>query len=199
VSFSCWGSPFPKPPSRVICLHQADGQPSRGGASCAIKLARSASIPRRGRGNLRARLFAPIGPSSCNPRLRRLRRSVSGSGAAPNARIISLQSARHERAAMHRVPRLAAVFGSLHQARSTRPPSAVAVRSPPSEARASPRPRSHANQDVAFCVDQVLRSHRGSRDAERADVTAGQRRTADGAAQRFSPDYLPGMRIYYKA
>src|SRR5713226_6937998 len=111
-----------------------------------------------------------------------LRRGLGRQPSAPNARIISLQSARHERAAMHRVPRLAAVFGSLHQARSTRPPSAVAVRSPPSEARASPRPRSHANQDVAFCVDQVLRSHRGSRDAERADVTAGQRRTADGAA-----------------
>jgi len=88
-----------------------------------------------------------------------LRRGLGRQPSAPNARIISLQSARHERAAMHRVPRLAAVFGSLHQARSTRPPSAVAVRSPPSEARASPRPRSHANQDVAFCVDQVLRSY----------------------------------------
>ncbi len=51
-------------------------------ASCAIKLARLASIPRRGRADPRARMFGPIGPSSCDLRLRRLRRSVSGSGTA---------------------------------------------------------------------------------------------------------------------
>src|SRR5229473_4614015 len=79
---------------------------------------------------------------------------------APNARRISLRSAQHERAAMHRVPRLAARFAGLHEARSNRLPIAVAVRSPPSEGRASPRPRSHATQDVTFRVDRVLRRHR---------------------------------------
>jgi hypothetical protein len=87
-----------------------------------------------------------------------LRRGLGHRQPARNARRISLRSAQRERAAMHRVPRLAGGFGSLHQARSNRLPSAVAVRSPPFEARASPRPRSHANQDVAFCVDQILRS-----------------------------------------
>jgi hypothetical protein len=62
---------------------------------------------------------------------------------------------------MHRVRRLAAVSGALQKARSNRLPTAVAVRSPPSEARASPRPRLRATQEVAFCVDQVLRSYRG--------------------------------------
>ena len=131
------------------------------------QLARSATIPRRGRGGPRVRMFAPIGPTSCDLRLRRLRRSVSGSGAAlatnslaRNARRIRLRSAQRERAAMHRVPRLAAGFGAPQDARSNRLSSAVAVRSPPSKARASSRPRSRANQDVAFCVDQVLRSDR---------------------------------------
>src|SRR6266851_1761600 len=81
---------------------------------------------------------------------------------ARNARSISLRSAQRERAAMHRVPRLAAVLGSLHQARSNRLSIAVAVRSPPSEARASSRPRStRESGSLPFCVDQVLRSHRG--------------------------------------
>src|SRR5713226_6199856 len=88
-----------------------------------------------------------------------LRRGLGHQQPARNARRISLRSAQRERAAMHRVPRLAAGFGGLQQARSNRLPSAVAARSPPSEARASPRRRSRANQDVAFRVDQVLRSH----------------------------------------
>ena len=49
--FSCSGTGFPQPPSRAICLHQPDGQPSRGGASCAIKPVRLASILRRARGD----------------------------------------------------------------------------------------------------------------------------------------------------
>jgi hypothetical protein len=76
---------------------------------------------------------------------------------------ISLRFAQCEQATMRRVPRLAAVFGGLQQAHSNRLPIAVAVRSPPSEPRASPRPRSRANQDLAFCVDRVLRSHSGCR------------------------------------
>ena len=158
-------TPFPKPPSRVICLHQADGQPSRGGASCAIKPLHLASIPRQGRWDPRARLFAPIGAKLMRSTTAQiaavgvgLRRGLGHQQPARNARRISLRSAQRERAAMHRVPRLAAVFGSLHRARSNRLPIAVAVRSPPFEARASPRPRPHANQDVAFCMDQVLRS-----------------------------------------
>jgi hypothetical protein len=47
-----------------------------------IKPAHLASIPRRGREDPRARLFGPIGPSLCDSQLSRLRRSVSGSGAA---------------------------------------------------------------------------------------------------------------------
>ena len=79
-----------------------------------------------------------------------LRRGLGRQPSAPNARRISLRSAQRERAAMHRVRRLAAGFGAPQQARSNRLPSAVAVRSPPSEARASPRPRSRANQDPSF-------------------------------------------------
>jgi hypothetical protein len=52
-----------------------------------------------------------------------LRRGLGHQQPARNARRISLRSAQRERAAMHRVPRLAAVFGSLHQAPSTRLPS----------------------------------------------------------------------------
>jgi hypothetical protein len=92
-----------------------------------------------------------------------LRRGLSRQPSAPNARRIGLRSARRELAAMHRVPRLAAVYGGLQQPRSSPPPIAVAVRSPPSEARASPKSRSRANQPVAFLVDQVLRSHSDTR------------------------------------
>jgi hypothetical protein len=123
---------------------------------------RLAGIPRRGRGDTRARMFGPMGPNSCDPRPRRLQRLVSGSGAA---------------SATNSLPGMLEVCGppSASEPRCTEclglPPYlvvsiianrlsiAVAVRSPPSEARASPRPRSRANQDVAFCVDQVLRSH----------------------------------------
>jgi hypothetical protein len=69
-----------------------------------------------------------------------LRRGLGHQQPARNARRISLRSAQRERAARHRVPRLAAVFGSLHQARSNRLSIFVAARSPPSEARASSRP-----------------------------------------------------------
>jgi hypothetical protein len=77
-------------------------------------------------------------------------RGLGRQPSAPNSRRISLRSARHERAALHQVPRLAAGFGGLQQAPSNRLPSAIAARSPPSAARASPRPLSRANQDVAF-------------------------------------------------
>ncbi len=71
-----------------------------------------------------------------------LRRGLGRQQPARNARRISLRSAHRERAAMHRVPRLAAVFGSLRQARSNRRSIVVAARGPPSEARDSSRPRS---------------------------------------------------------
>ena len=78
---------------------------------------------------------------------------------ALNARRIGLRSAQCERAAMHRMPRLATVSAGLRKARSNRLPTAVPVRSPPYEARASPRPRSRATREVTFRVDQVLRRH----------------------------------------
>jgi hypothetical protein len=88
-----------------------------------------------------------------------LRRSPGRQQTTLNARRIGLRSARCERAAMHRVHRLAAVSAGLQKARSNRLPTAVPVRSPPYEARASPRLRSRATQEVTFRVDQVLRSH----------------------------------------
>src|SRR6202035_2723382 len=69
-----------------------------------------------------------------------LRRGLGHQQPARNARRISLRSAQRERGALHRVPRLDAVFGSLHQARSNRLSIAVAVRSPPSEARGLIKP-----------------------------------------------------------
>ncbi len=104
-----------------------------------------------------------------------LRRGLSRQPSAPNARRIGLRSARRELAAMHRVPRLAAVYGGLQQPRSNPPPIAVAVRSPPSEARASPRSRSRANQPVAFLVDQVLRSHNLPNGCRSAHTAAASR------------------------
>ena len=81
VSFSCSGTRFPTPPSRAICLHQAEGQPSRRGASCAVKPVHLATIPKRGQGDTRACML----PSSCDPRPRRLRRSVLDSSVALDA------------------------------------------------------------------------------------------------------------------
>ena len=72
---------------------------------------------------------------------------------ALKARRISLRSAHCDRAAMHRVHRLAAVSGGLQKVRSNRLPVSVSVRSPPYQARASPRQRSRATQDVTFRVD----------------------------------------------
>ena len=66
VSFSCSGTRFPKPPSRAICLHQADGQPSRGGASRAIKPVHLATIPKRGQGDTRASDDIPFWPIHSN-------------------------------------------------------------------------------------------------------------------------------------
>src|SRR5229473_3037515 len=119
-----------------------------------------------------------------------LRRGLGHQQPARNARRISLRSAQRERAALHRVPRLTAGFGGLHQARSHRLPSAVAVRSPPCEARASPRPRSRANQDVAFCVDQVLRSDRDADDAhgELRDRSLGMAYGLSGLRRARVPD-----------
>jgi|SRR5208282_5404865 len=45
------------------------------------------------------------------------------------------------------------------KARDNHSPTAILMRSLPYHARASPRPRSRANQDVTFRADQVLRSH----------------------------------------
>jgi hypothetical protein len=79
-----------------------------------------------------------------------LRRGLGHRPSAANARKISLRSAQCARATMHRVPRLAAVFGGLQQACDNRLPIAVAVRSPPSEGRASPRPQSTRESGYCF-------------------------------------------------
>ena len=68
--------------SRYYCPHQADGQHSRGGPFFAIKPVRSASIPSSGRGDTLACIVSPVGLRSCDPRQRKLRRCVLGSGAA---------------------------------------------------------------------------------------------------------------------
>jgi hypothetical protein len=77
----------------------------------------------------------------------------------PTARRIALRPGRRARGAMHRAQRLDTAPGRSWKARGNRLPTAVPMRSPPYEARASPRPRSRATQDVTFRVDQVLRRH----------------------------------------
>jgi hypothetical protein len=51
---------------------------------------------------------------------------------------------------MHRVDRLAAVSSGLQKVLINHLPVSVSVRRPPYKARASPRPRSRAHQDVTF-------------------------------------------------
>jgi hypothetical protein len=75
----------------------------------------------------------------------------------PTARRIALRSGRRARGATHRAQRLDTAPGRSWKARGNRLPTAVPMRSLPYEARASPRPRSRATQDVTFRVDQVLR------------------------------------------
>jgi hypothetical protein len=77
----------------------------------------------------------------------------------PTARRTALRSGQRARGAMHRGHRLDAAPGHSCKARGNRFPTAVPIRSPPYEARASPRPWSRATQDVTFRVDQVLRRH----------------------------------------
>ena len=78
------------------------------------------------------------------------------------ARRIPLPPGRRTGGATHRAQRLDTVPGRSWKARGNRLPTAVPMRSPPNEARASPTPRSRASQDVTFRADQVLRRHRGS-------------------------------------
>jgi hypothetical protein len=68
----------------------------------------------------------------------------------PTARRIALRPGRRARGAMHHAQRLDTAPGRSWKARGNRLPTAVPMRSPPYEARASPRPRSHATQDVTF-------------------------------------------------
>jgi hypothetical protein len=68
------------------------------------------------------------------------RRGLGRPRTARMTRRIGLRSTQGKRAAMHRVYRLAAVSAGLHAARSNRLATAVAVRSPPYQARASPNP-----------------------------------------------------------
>jgi hypothetical protein len=75
-----------------------------------------------------------------------LRRGLGWQQIALKARRISLRPAACERCALHRVHRLTAVSGRPQKVLSNRLPTAVALRSPPYEARASPRPRPRAIQ-----------------------------------------------------
>ena len=87
ANFSCSVSVSPKPPSRVTFLHEADGGDNRGGLFFATKPWRSvtASITRNGRRETLAYKVSPIGTTSSDSGLRRLRRHRLGSGAAsPN-------------------------------------------------------------------------------------------------------------------
>ena len=77
----------------------------------------------------------------------------------PTARRIPLPPGRRTGGAMHRAQRLDTAPGRSWKARGNRLPTAVPMRSPPNEARASPTPRSRASQDVTFRADQVLRRH----------------------------------------
>jgi hypothetical protein len=78
----------------------------------------------------------------------------------PIAPRIALRQGQRARGATHRVHRLEAASGRSWKARDNHLPTAVPMPSPPYDARASPRPRSRATQDVTFRVDQVLRRHR---------------------------------------
>jgi hypothetical protein len=77
----------------------------------------------------------------------------------PTARRIALRPGRRARGAMHRDQRLNTPPARSWKARCNRLPTAVPMRSPPYEARASPRPQSRTTQDVTFRTDQVLRRH----------------------------------------
>ena len=79
----------------------------------------------------------------------------------PTARRIALRPGRPALGAMHRVQRLDTGAGRSWKARCNRLPTVIPLRSPPYDARASPRPRSRATPDVTFRVDQVLRSWHG--------------------------------------
>jgi len=68
----------------------------------------------------------------------------------PTARRIALRPGRRARSAMHRAQRLDSAPGRSWKARGNRLPTAVPMRGPPYEARASPRPRSSAAEDVPF-------------------------------------------------
>jgi hypothetical protein len=163
-----------KPPCRVTCPHQADGQHSRGGPFFAIKPVRSAatSFPRSSRRDTRACIFGPIGPSSCDPRLRRLTvcvglcRRLGQQQPTLNARRTSLRSAQCDRGAMHRVHREAAVPGGARKARSKHLPAAVPIRSLPYEGWASPRPRSRATREVASDYGRAEFRHASTIDYE---------------------------------
>ena len=78
VNFRCSLLASPKPPCRATCLLEADGRGNRGGLFFAIKLWLSvtASIATKGRGKTLFSTLSPVGLSSSDWRLRRLRLSV---------------------------------------------------------------------------------------------------------------------------
>jgi hypothetical protein len=76
------------------------------------------------------------------------------------ARSICLSSGRRDRGAMPRAFRAAAVSRRAWKTRRNRRQAGVPMRSPPHEARASPRPRSQATQDVTLDGRRWISSRR---------------------------------------
>jgi hypothetical protein len=96
----------------------------------------------------------------------------------PTARRIAPCPSGRTRGVMHHAQRLDTAPGRSWKTRSNHPPTAFPMRSPPYEARASPRPRSRATRDVTFRVDQVLRRHNPRKNEKFGyPATAHSRRT----------------------
>jgi hypothetical protein len=159
ASFSCSVSQSPKPPYRVICLHQADGQHSRGGPFFAIKPVRSASIPRSGR-----REYArPHVPSHWAKLMQSAAAQIATGQQQPtlNAGRVSLRSAQRNRGVTHGARRVASVPGGSRRALDDRSGAALPIRSPPHQAWASPCLRPRATQDVALVQSRARFHHAG--------------------------------------
>jgi hypothetical protein len=85
-----------------------------------------------------------------------LRRGLGRQQPTPNIGRIGLRAAQCDRGVTHRA---ATVSGGPRRALYIRSGAAFPIRSPPQEARASPRPQACSTLTVTTHVDQVLRRH----------------------------------------
>jgi hypothetical protein len=150
-------------PSRAICLHQADGQPSRGGASCAIKPVHLATIPKRGQGDTRACICQALA----------IHDRAGGGGRYWTQAWLWTPTVRRERPknqstlrpvrARHYAPSASARRGICWSPTSVwQSPADRSCGGKPTLLRSGLAEASLTReQDIAFLVDQVLRSHRG--------------------------------------